>query len=77
MPDNKRTAAADYAPSRPPDEPCLICGRPWNAGKHHEKPPPGTKCGLGGCKAALLERCTVAGVVTGCRCLGGGHTQRF
>jgi hypothetical protein len=74
VPNNPKLAAAEHAPPRPKDEPCTVCGRPWNVGTHYVRAPKGLKCTAPGCKAPLFERCfDGAGAVYATRCLGGNH----
>lgn len=73
MPEPK-LAAANHAPGRPKDEPCRVCGRPWNEEQHYVRAPKGLKCTEPGCNAPLFERCfDAAGNVIATRCLGGDH----
>lgn len=74
MPDEPKLAASNHAPGRPKDEPCSVCGRAMNIGRHYVRAPKGLKCSAMGCGCPLFERCfAVGGEVVAERCLGGNH----
>lgn len=72
----KPTAAADHAPPRPPSEPCPDCGLPPGVGKHCQRAPAGTVCGVDGCKMRPLTECFVGSERVGVWCPSGGHRWR-
>lgn len=73
MPNEPKLAAVSHTPPRPKDEPCSVCGRPWNQGRHYVRAPSGLPCSSPGCKAQLFERCFDGETVVATRCLGGNH----
>jgi len=74
MPNEPKLAGVSHAPGRPKDEPCSVCGRPWNVGQHYVRAPKGLKCTAPGCGNPLFERCLGPdGEVVATRCLGANH----